>query len=185
MRYAQAPPVEALNNLLYYVAQSTDAGPRIAEVRQSFALHDMVATQDTAATESADTLSAPSVRLMRTVAAAIREDLTRVKDVLDIFVRKGATQVDDLAPQLDMLRNMHGEMGRASYEDNFRYIALRSMHVMSSRRFSDFGDHRIVDLADVWTIEEPDGFLSYIAVQRSDGSRELVTIKRVGLRRLH
>jgi hypothetical protein len=49
----------------------------------------------------------------------------------------------------------------------------------------DFGDHRIVDFADVWTVEEPDGFLSYIAVHRGDGSRELVTIKRVGLRRLH
>jgi hypothetical protein len=49
----------------------------------------------------------------------------------------------------------------------------------------DFGDHRMVDLADVWTIEEQDGFLSYIAVLHRDGSRELVTIKRVGLRRLH
>jgi len=43
---------------------------------------------------------------MKTVAAAIREDLTRVKDVLDIFVRKGATQVDELVPQLEMLRKI-------------------------------------------------------------------------------
>ena len=93
-------PTDVLNNLLYYVAQSTTAGPVVEEVRQSFSLQDMVATRDARATETADTLSAPSVRLMRTVAAAIREDLTRVKDVLDIFVRKGATQVDDLAPQL-------------------------------------------------------------------------------------
>jgi MinD-like ATPase involved in chromosome partitioning or flagellar assembly len=48
-----------------------------------------------------------------------------------------------LESQLEILRSMHGEMGKASYEDNFRYIALRSQHVMSSRRFSDFGDHRI------------------------------------------
>ncbi|HXW10968.1 MAG TPA: Hpt domain-containing protein, partial [Steroidobacteraceae bacterium] len=110
-RYAETPPADVLNNLLYYVAQSSTVGPVVADVRQSFSLQDMVATQDAQATETADTLSAPSVRLMRTVAAAIREDLTRVKDVLDIFVRKGATQVDDLAPQLEMLRKISDTLG--------------------------------------------------------------------------
>ncbi|HET7204522.1 MAG TPA: Hpt domain-containing protein [Steroidobacteraceae bacterium] len=110
-RYAETPPTDVLNNLLYYVARSTTAGPVVSEVRQSFGLQDMVEAQDVEATESADTLSAPSVRLMRTVAAAIREDLTRVKDVLDIFVRKGATQVDDLAPQLEMLRKISDTLG--------------------------------------------------------------------------
>jgi len=110
-RYATSPPAEVLNNLLYYVAQSTEAGERVAAVRESFGLHDMVATADAIATDAAEALSAPSVRLMRTVAAAIREDLTRVKDVLDIFVRKGATHVDDLQPQLEMLRKISDTLG--------------------------------------------------------------------------
>ncbi len=110
-RYAASPPAEVLNNLLYYVAQSTAAGPRVAAVRESFGLHDMVAAADAIATDAAEALSAPSVRLMRTVAAAIREDLTRVKDVLDIFVRKGATHVDDLQPQLEMLRKICDTLG--------------------------------------------------------------------------
>ena len=110
-RYSASPPAEVLNNLLYYVAQSTEAGERVAAVRQSFGLHDMVATADATATDAAEALSAPSVRLMRTVAAAIREDLTRVKDVLDIFVRKGATHVDDLQPQLEMLRKISDTLG--------------------------------------------------------------------------
>jgi chemosensory pili system protein ChpA (sensor histidine kinase/response regulator) len=110
-RYSAAPPVEVLNNLLYYVAQSSTAGPRVGAVRESFGLDDMVAARDQTAADAAEALSAPSVRLMRTVAAAIREDLTRVKDVLDIFVRKGATQVDDLVPQLDMLRKISDTLG--------------------------------------------------------------------------
>ena len=110
-RYAASPPREVLNNLLYYVAQSRVAGPRVSEVRQSFGLHDMVGSSDPTAQDAAEALSAPSVRLMRTVAAAIREDLTRVKDVLDIFVRKGATQVDDLQPQLEMLRKISDTLG--------------------------------------------------------------------------
>ncbi|HUG73128.1 MAG TPA: hypothetical protein VMK82_06880, partial [Steroidobacteraceae bacterium] len=35
-RYAQHPPVELLNNLLYYVARSTSDGPRVRAVRSSF-----------------------------------------------------------------------------------------------------------------------------------------------------
>jgi chemosensory pili system protein ChpA (sensor histidine kinase/response regulator) len=108
--WAAAPPIELLNNLLFYVARSGSAGPRVAGVRQSFRL-DEVLSANVQADDSNETLSAPSVRLMKTVAAAIREDLTRVKDVLDIFVRKGATQVDDLAPQLEMLRKIADTLG--------------------------------------------------------------------------
>jgi hypothetical protein len=48
----------------------------------------------------------------------------------------------------------------------------------------DAGDHRIVEPREVWAMEEEDGFLSAIEVVHSDGAREVVSIKRVGLRRL-
>jgi len=108
--YAASPPVELMNNLLFYVARASSSGPRVCGVRESFQLDEVLAASEQAG-EAAETLSAPSVRLMKTVAAAIREDLTRVKDVLDIFVRKGATQVDDLVPQLEMLRKIADTLG--------------------------------------------------------------------------
>src|SRR5471032_1132259 len=40
-RYAQSPPVELLNNLLYYVARATSGGPRVAAVRASFRLSEL------------------------------------------------------------------------------------------------------------------------------------------------
>jgi chemosensory pili system protein ChpA (sensor histidine kinase/response regulator) len=109
-RYSQSPPLELLNNLLFYVARATTQGPRVTGVRRSFRLDELLPV-DERIDEARETLSAPSVRLMRTVAAAIREDLTRVKDVLDIFVRKGATQVEDLVPQLEMLRKISDTLG--------------------------------------------------------------------------
>jgi len=48
----------------------------------------------------------------------------------------------------------------------------------------DSGDHRVIEPEEVWTIEEADGFLSAVEVVRSDGTREVVSVKRVGLRRL-
>src|SRR6266850_1411067 len=109
-RYSDTPALELLNNLLYYVARATNAGPRISAVRASFRLGDLLPVDNTIEQER-ERLSAPSVKLMRTVAAAIKEDLSRVKDVLDIFVRKGGAQLDELAPQLELLKKIADTLG--------------------------------------------------------------------------
>ena len=49
----------------------------------------------------------------------------------------------------------------------------------------DNGNHRVYEPSEVWVIEEPDGFISGLEAVASDGSRRVVSIKRVGLRRLH
>jgi uncharacterized protein DUF5335 len=46
----------------------------------------------------------------------------------------------------------------------------------------DFGDHRVYDPKEVWTIEESDGFLSAIEVVHRDGEREVISVRRMGLR---
>ena len=53
-------------------------------MRASFRLNELLNVDDSVEQER-ENLSAPSVKLMRTVAAAIREDLGKVKDVLDIY----------------------------------------------------------------------------------------------------
>jgi chemosensory pili system protein ChpA (sensor histidine kinase/response regulator) len=109
-RYAQSPPVELLNNLLYYVARATSDGPRVSAVRQSFRLAELLPVDETIEQER-DNLSAPSVKLMQTVAAAIREDLGNIKDVLDIFLRRGGATPEELAPQVEMLRKIGDTLG--------------------------------------------------------------------------
>ena len=109
-RYADSPPLELLNNLLYYVARARSSGPRVAAVRASFRLTELLPVDDHIE-QARESLSAPSVKLMKTVAAAIKEDLGRVKDALDIFVRQGGTQVDELAPQLELLKKIADTLG--------------------------------------------------------------------------
>ena len=58
-----------------------------------------------------ENLSAPSIKLMHTVAAAIREDLSKVKDVLDIYVRRGGGQAEELAPQVALLKKIGDTLG--------------------------------------------------------------------------
>src|SRR5262245_23533699 len=100
--YTGAPPIELLNNLLYYVARATTRGERVDAVRSSFRLGELLPVDESVEQER-ESLSAPSVRLMRTVAAAIKEDLGRVKDALDLYTRKGGPP-EELAPQVDLLK---------------------------------------------------------------------------------
>ncbi len=109
-RYAQSPPLELLNNLLYYVGRASASGPRVTAVRASFRLGELLPVDESVEQER-ESLSAPSVKLMQTVAAAIREDLGKVKDVLDIFVRRGAGQVEELAPQVALLHKIGDTLG--------------------------------------------------------------------------
>jgi chemosensory pili system protein ChpA (sensor histidine kinase/response regulator) len=109
-RYCEDPPIDLLNNLLYYVARATTSGGRIGAVRASFKLSELLPVDDTIEQER-ESLSAPSVKLMRTVAAAIKEDLSKVKDVLDIFVRRGGGQSAELLPQLELLKKISDTLG--------------------------------------------------------------------------
>src|SRR5277367_1662519 len=109
-RYCEDPPIDLLNNLLYYVARASTSGGRISAVRASFKLAELLPVDDSIEQER-ESLSAPSVKLMRTVAAAIKEDLSKVKDVLDIFVRRGGGQSEELLPQLELLKKISDTLG--------------------------------------------------------------------------
>jgi len=108
--YAHSPAIELLNNLLYYVGRADSSGPRVSAVRASFRLSELLPVDESVEQER-ENLSAPSVKLMQTVAAAIREDLSKVKDVLDIFVRRGSGQPQELASQVEMLRKIGDTLG--------------------------------------------------------------------------
>jgi chemosensory pili system protein ChpA (sensor histidine kinase/response regulator) len=110
LRYCENPPIDLLNNLLYYVARASTGGGRIAAVRASFKLSELLPVDDSIEQER-ESLSAPSVKLMRTVAAAIKEDLSKVKDVFDIFVRRGGGRSDELIPQLELLKKISDTLG--------------------------------------------------------------------------
>ena len=104
------PVTNLMNNLLYYVARSSNAGERISEIRAAFNLVELL-PGDEQVEQARESLSAPSVKLMKTVAAAIKEDLGRVKDVLDIYVRTGMNKSSELVPQLELLKKISDTLG--------------------------------------------------------------------------
>ncbi len=110
LAFERHPVDDLLNNLLYYVARSSTAGERISEIRGAFNLEELL-PGDEQVEHAREALSAPSAKLMETVGSAIREDLGRVKDVLDIFVRTGMNKSSELVPQLELLKKISDTLG--------------------------------------------------------------------------
>lgn len=108
--FARTAPTDITNNLLYYVARVRGGSARVEAIRAAFNLSGVI-PGDAQVEQARRRLSAPSARLMQTVAQAIREDLARVKDVLDIFVRTGMERVEELTPQLELLKKIGDTLG--------------------------------------------------------------------------
>ncbi|HET7308352.1 MAG TPA: Hpt domain-containing protein [Gammaproteobacteria bacterium] len=103
--FAGQPPRELINNLLYYVGRATSNGERVANIKQSFNLDELLpGEEEVNATRAA--MSGPNAQLMHTVSAAIKEDIIQVKDSLDIFVRTGRRNIEDLAPLAELLKKV-------------------------------------------------------------------------------
>ena len=91
----QAAPDELNKNLLFYVAKSSAQSPRVRNLRDQYRLDD--ALPDAAVVdEERARLAGPDRDAMRSVVAALCEELVRVKDSLDLFVRSDRSQVNDL-----------------------------------------------------------------------------------------
>src|SRR5690606_41309853 len=108
--WLHAPPLDLLTSLLYYVARSASRHQRVVKIRRIYRLDEVVPPEQQLA-EARESLAGPSVKLMRTVAKAIKEDLASVKDSLDIFVRTRMEDVEQLKPQLDMLKKLGHPLG--------------------------------------------------------------------------
>ena len=102
----EVPPEELEKNLLYYVASSSTAGDLTKEIKGAFNLKEIM--PDTQAVEQARAdLTAPNAALMDTVSSVILEDIHRVKDNLDVFVR-----ADD--KDISILEDVHASLTQMS-----------------------------------------------------------------------
>ena len=104
------PAAELTRQLLYHVAHSDGRHPALDDLRQTFDLAAHLPSE--AELEHArGSLSGRNRALLDTVPAAIKEDLLRVKDALDLHLRTGQTDVADLQPQVEALGRVGDTLG--------------------------------------------------------------------------
>ncbi|KAF1052651.1 MAG: hypothetical protein GAK43_01816 [Stenotrophomonas maltophilia] len=98
-------PRQLLKELLYLTALADTRGPRASVLREVFGLTSLPFTDHLLEDES-QRLSGPGQAVMRSLSAAIREELTAVKDLLDLIERG--------APPVDSLPGLHTQLGKLS-----------------------------------------------------------------------
>ncbi|MDX1454349.1 MAG: Hpt domain-containing protein [Gammaproteobacteria bacterium] len=104
------PPSELINNLLYYVGKSASTGERVSGIKEAFRLGELLPSDEDMSRASQD-MSGPNASLMKTVSAAIKEDLARVKDTLDIFVRMGKNDPVELTGLAELMKKVSDTLG--------------------------------------------------------------------------
>lgn len=92
----QAAPDELIKNLLFYVAKAPGQTPRIQALKQLYRLDEALPDSAIVDQERAQ-LAGPDRGAMRSVVAALCEELVRVKDSLDLFVRSDRKVIAELA----------------------------------------------------------------------------------------
>ncbi len=108
--FAAEPPREMLKNLLYYIAQSKGSDPRSTEIRKLYRLDQLVASEQEIE-HARDALVGRNRAVLDTVSSAIKEDLMRVKDALDLFLRTANANASDLGPQVEVLDRVGDTLG--------------------------------------------------------------------------
>ena len=108
--FRAAPPRELVQNLLYYVAHSTSQTPRVNEIRSTYRLGSLLPT-DQEVEHARGSMAGHNRTLLDTVSVAIKDDLLRVKESLDIFLRAQSRDSADLLAQVDLLDRVRDTLG--------------------------------------------------------------------------
>ncbi|HEY9400983.1 MAG TPA: Hpt domain-containing protein, partial [Luteimonas sp.] len=102
--------LEPTRQLLYHVAHSDGEHAGLQHLRDTFDL----GAQAPSASElehARGSLTGRNRALLDTVSAAIKEDLLRIKDVLDLQLRSGQADIASLQPQVDALGRVADTLG--------------------------------------------------------------------------
>ncbi len=100
------PDPETLKTMLYAIAKSTASTPHIELIKQEYALRDYQLSSP----ESPDTslVAGPDKDTLNSVVVALREELERIKDTIDLYVRnedKSNIDLGGLQPGLQQISN--------------------------------------------------------------------------------
>ncbi|MBB3227335.1 chemosensory pili system protein ChpA (sensor histidine kinase/response regulator) [Luteibacter sp. Sphag1AF] len=101
---------ELARKLLYYVAQAKPGSERIDELRQTYRLDGLL--PDASEVEHArGSMAGHNRALLDTVSAAIKDDLLRVKEALDLFLRRPDGDPAQLGSQAEVLERVGDTLG--------------------------------------------------------------------------
>jgi chemosensory pili system protein ChpA (sensor histidine kinase/response regulator) len=140
---------ELFKNLLFYVGQARAAGQRLAEIQSTYRLKDLLPGEEELAA-ARESLSGQNADLFETVAIAVKEELSKLKDSLDMVLRNGCKDLKELAPLIVSLRSLGDTLGMLSLDAPRKAVLSRAEDL---RQYVDSGevppDTLLMDVASI------------------------------------
>ena len=99
----QPAPDELLKSLLFYIAKSDSLAPRMVDIKDQYGLDEALPELPR---QERSSIEGPDRDAMRSVISALCEELVRVKERLDVFVRGDRKSVSELNGLLPPLRQI-------------------------------------------------------------------------------
>lgn len=103
-------PEELYKNILYYIGRSRSESDRINKVKQAYKLDELLPDESSADAGSSG-MGGLNNELFATVSDGIKEDLTKVKDVIEIFIHSEEQDINSLEPLVEQLRKIGDTYG--------------------------------------------------------------------------
>jgi chemosensory pili system protein ChpA (sensor histidine kinase/response regulator) len=105
---ADNPPDNIIKNLLYYLAQSQARNSRVIELKKAFGLSYV---DETAVKKARENLYGFNVNLIDTISVQVTEELTNIKESLDIAMHAKGGATSGLEPILEKLSIVADALG--------------------------------------------------------------------------
>ncbi len=107
----EAPREDLLKNLLFYCAQATSTtSPRLAEIQETYRLRELL-PDESEISSARESLAGRNSDLYETVAVALKEELARLKDNLDILLRNGCRDSEGITSLTESLQRLGDTLG--------------------------------------------------------------------------
>ncbi|MCP1675127.1 chemosensory pili system protein ChpA (sensor histidine kinase/response regulator) [Natronocella acetinitrilica] len=132
-------PEELLKSLLYHVAMAPEPTERLLAIRRQFGLDEPADPDRPAAGPGAD--------ILESVAGALREDVTGVKDALDLHVRGGQADPERLRLAAESLGRVADTLGMLGMGEARTVVRDQLPGFQRLAAGEDVGDQSLMELA--------------------------------------
>jgi len=111
--FENMPRESLLKNLLYYVARAEDGSAKVARVKEKYKLNTSLISKGDTSASAADILQAPDAGAIRSVVVALQDELSTIKQVLDVSLsgQGSADQLKEILPSVKRVADTLAVLG--------------------------------------------------------------------------
>ncbi|MGB0134597.1 Hpt domain-containing protein [Dokdonella sp.] len=181
-----APPRDLLQSLLYYIAHSGSQRERVAEISNAYSLTALLAT-DKEVEHAKSSISGHNRTLLDTVSVAIKDDLLRVKESLDIFLRAQQRDPAELLGQIDLLDRVRDTLGMLGLGVPRRVVTEQRSTIEDmahGRREADEGTLLDVAGALLYVEASLDDHIERLGAVGEEGDEDAIELPKAEIRKI-